>query len=167
MKSPVTTFRRIKRADFGSGRTTYELPPGDYYVTDVTTIPESLMFEIDGVLEFVPGFYKSKHGHGYMALTSLDTDGAYEGSNGVTYEGCVVLISKNICDHEGGIQEDFSVFTLHTFTDPLTVTLTSIGDNFGVNGIELKSIRDNFHLKIIENEDREDEIRQQMAEEEN
>lgn len=159
----TTTVRRIKRIDDDSGRTTYELPPGEYWIGDVCSVPEQTRHDIE-YFGYEPGFYKSKYGNDYMALSSLDTDGAYRGSDGNLYAGCMLIISKKLCDQYGPMTSCYdSIYSFRTFTKPVKVTLVSIGDNFGVNGIEINSA-DGFHLKIIENEDKEDEIRKELNE---
>lgn len=152
-------MNRIKKPD-QSGRTTYELPPGRYWLgCCINNISEDADAS-HNAYGLGHGFYKSKSGLYYAAISSLDYDGAYNGSDGKLYDGCTAILHEKLCK----VSETYPIGMndspngkFITFNHPFQVTLTHIGDNFGINGIEINSTNDNFHLKVIENDENEDE----------
>ncbi len=145
---------------------TFELPPGEYFIGgNCMAVDDDYNCLWECEHDFQWGLYtieRKKKVMGYYVPTTLHVKDGYPSSDGRNYQGGPGIYSTSLLDKEKSMKEIVKEGAIHTFTEPVRVTLYGYGNNFlllkneherriGLHGIDIRT--GDFHLRIANDQD--------------
>jgi hypothetical protein len=137
----------------------FELPPGEYFIGGNFSMIED---HYNGLWEcefdYAWGLYTvGGPTPAYYVPTTLHVKDGYPSSDGRDYQGGPGIYSTSLLDTKRSMYEILEEGSIHTFTEPVRVTLYGYGNNFlllknekerriGLHGIDIRS--GTYHLRI-------------------